>query len=148
MFIVGDFNSCRLDSVLPSFQQYVDILTRRGNILDICYGNITDAYISRAHPPLGFSDHNVVSLLPHYRQVLKRHKPQTYSVSQWSEDATTRLQGSFACTDCDIFDGNLDESVSVITDYIKFCITTTIPVRPSRNIQTPNPGSLTISISV
>ena len=139
VFIVGDFNSCRLESVLPSFQQYVDVPTRRGNILDLCYGNITDAYISQARPPLGFSDHNVVFLLPHYKPVLKRHKPQNCSINQWSEGAITQLQGSLACTDWDIFDGNLDERVSVITDYIKFCISTTIPVKTFKKYPNSKP---------
>ena len=70
VFITGDFNSCRLGGSLPSFQQYVDI-PRRKNTLDLCYGNINNAYTSRAHPPLGFADHNVITLLPLYRQALK-----------------------------------------------------------------------------
>lgn len=41
--IMGDFNTCRLDNVLPTFQQYVDIPTRKANILYMRYGNITDA---------------------------------------------------------------------------------------------------------
>ena len=32
LFILEDFNNCRLDCVLPSFQQYVGIPTRRENI--------------------------------------------------------------------------------------------------------------------
>ncbi len=68
LFILGDFNSCRLDCVLPSLQQYVDIPTRRGNILDLCYGNITDAFRARSYPPLGLADHNFICLLPLYKQ--------------------------------------------------------------------------------
>lgn len=34
MFITGVFNNCRLDKALPSFHQYVDAPTRRGNALD------------------------------------------------------------------------------------------------------------------
>ncbi|KAK0135719.1 hypothetical protein N1851_028396 [Merluccius polli] len=127
LFILGDFNGCRLDCVLPSLQQYVDIPTRRGNILDLCYGNITDAFRARSYPPLGLADHNVICLLPLYRQELKRHKPQCHSAPQWLEDAIIQLQGSLACTDWDTFGGDLDDRVSVITDYIKFCIHTTIP---------------------
>ncbi|XP_039676803.1 uncharacterized protein LOC120571777 [Perca fluviatilis] len=36
-------------------------------------------------------------------------KPQTRSITQWSEDANTQLQGSFACTYCSVFQGSLDE---------------------------------------
>lgn len=35
--------------------QYVDTPTRKMNTLDLCYGNITDAYVSQAHPPLSFA---------------------------------------------------------------------------------------------
>ena len=129
LFILGDFNSCRLDRVLPSLQQYVDIPTRRGNILDLCYGNVSDAFRASSHPPLGRADHNIICLLPLYRQELKRHKPQRHSALQWTEDAITQLQGSLACTDWNIFDGNLNDRASVITDYINFCISSTIPTK-------------------
>lgn len=96
--------------------------------MDLCYGNIKDAYISKSQPPLGFSDHNVVFLLPHYRAELKRQK--TYSAHQWLEDNIVQLQGSLACTEWDTLSGGtLNEKVKVITDYIKFCISTTIPVK-------------------
>ncbi len=93
VFIVGDFNTCRLDNVLPSFQQYVDIPTRKANIFDMCYSNITDAFCARSYPPLGLADHNVICLLPLYRQELKRHKPQRFSAPQWSECPAPRLPG-------------------------------------------------------
>lgn len=57
VFILGDYNSCRLDNVLPSFQQYVDIPTRRENILDLCYDNITDAFHARSYPPPSWNSH-------------------------------------------------------------------------------------------
>ncbi|ROL44827.1 hypothetical protein DPX16_2177 [Anabarilius grahami] len=58
-----------------------------------------------------------------------------HSAPQWSEDAIARLQG-FACTDWEVFEGELDEQTEVITDYIKFCMDTLIPVK---NIRTyPN----------
>ncbi|CAK6982226.1 RNA-directed DNA polymerase from mobile element jockey, partial [Scomber scombrus] len=48
---------------------------------------------------------------------LKRPQPQIHSVHQWLEDSTAQLQGS------------LNERVEVITDYIKFCISSTILVK-------------------
>ncbi|CAJ1071423.1 RNA-directed DNA polymerase from mobile element jockey [Xyrichtys novacula] len=131
VLFMGDYNNCRLEGVLPSFQQYVDVPTRNERTLDLCYGNIDDAFTVRAHPPLGgsgvSSDHNIVFLLPHYKPELKRSRPQSHCAPQWSEDAIAQLQGSLACTDWDVFQGDLDERVSVITDYIKFCVSTTIP---------------------
>lgn len=36
---------------------------------------------------------------------------------------------SLGCTDWDIFEGDLNYMVSVIMDYINFCINSTIPVK-------------------
>ncbi|KAI2649485.1 RNA-directed DNA polymerase from mobile element jockey [Labeo rohita] len=138
-FILGDFNNCRLNDVLPSFHQFVDVPTRKENTLDLCYGNVAGAYTARAFPPLGFSDHNVIFLLPQYKPKLKRIKPTIYSATLWSEDAIEQLQGSLACTDWGIFQGTLDERVSTITDYIKFCIHTTIPTRTVKRYPNSKP---------
>ncbi len=45
--------------------------------------------VSKANPLLGFADHNVVHLIPHYKLKLKLHKPQIYSAMRWSEDSIT-----------------------------------------------------------
>ena len=42
VFVMGDFNSCTLDTALPSFHQYVHLPTRNKTI-DLCYGNIPSA---------------------------------------------------------------------------------------------------------
>lgn len=139
LVILGDFNTCTLDTVLPSFQQYVNVPTRGENILDKCYGNITNAFRCRSYPPLGLADHNIISLLPLYKQELKHHKPQCYSALQWSEDAITQLQGSLACTEWDIFDRDLSDRVSIITDYINFCISTTIPIKTIKKYPNSKP---------
>lgn len=76
MLITGDFNSCRVNNILPSFKQYLDILTRRGNTLKLCYGNIT-----RVHLP------------NRERTELKHHKPLTYSVHQWMEKQYCAIAG-------------------------------------------------------
>ncbi len=91
VLILGDFNSCQLDYVLPAFKQYVDVQTRFNKTIDLCYSNIQEAYKARALPPLGLADHNVIHLLPVYKQRLKQHKPMIYSTLQWSEDAIARL---------------------------------------------------------
>ena len=139
VLIMGDYNRCRLDTVLPSFHQYVDTPTRKDNILDLCYGNIADAFRTRSYPPLGLSDHNMICLLPVYKQELKKHKPETYSAPKWTEDAIAQLQGSLACTNWDTFDGELNDRVSIITDYINFCIQTTIPVKKIKKYPNSKP---------
>ena len=105
VFVMGDFNSCTLplDTALPSFHQYVHVPTRNNKIIDLCYGNIPIAYSARAHPPLGRADHNVINLIPAYRQLLRRVKPTKVKVRQWTQDATMQLQGYLACTDWGVF---------------------------------------------
>ena len=70
--VMGDFNSCDLRGDMPHLHQYIDVSTRGSNILDKCYGNVQDGYKAVAKPPLGSSDHNIIQLLPRYRQKLKR----------------------------------------------------------------------------
>ncbi len=125
VLLLGDFNSCQLDYVLPAFKQYVDVPPRFNKTIDLCYSNIQEAYKTRALPPLGLADHNVIHLFPVYKQRLKQHKPMIYSTLQWSEEAIARLQACLACTDWEVFEGELD----VISDYIKFCIYTLIPAK-------------------
>lgn len=93
MYITGNFNNCRLDGALSSFQQFVDVPTRKRNSLDLCNGNITDTYTSRVHPTLCFADQNVIFLLLIYRQLLNCQRLETYSTWQWSEGAIAQLQG-------------------------------------------------------
>ena len=78
--ILGDFNGCSLSSALPHYQQYVKCATHGSKTIDLCYGNIKNAYKAINKPPIGGSDHNTVFLLPSYRQKLKREKPKTTSV--------------------------------------------------------------------
>ncbi len=108
-----------------------------GEIFWICYGNIPDAFRVFSYPPLGLTDHNVICLLPLYRQELKRHKPQCYSAPQWSKDPIAHLQGSLACNDWSVFDGDLNDRVSVITNYTNFCINIRIPVKTIKNYPEP-----------
>ena len=49
-------------------------------MLDLCLGNIPGAYVSKHCPALGSSEHNVILLLPKYRQKLKTHKIQTKTI--------------------------------------------------------------------
>lgn len=77
VFLLGDFNRCHITTHLPNLEHYVTSPTRMQNILDLCYGNIPGAFISKPRPPLGRSDHNVILLLPKYRSQLKTGVPVT-----------------------------------------------------------------------
>eukprot|EP00745_Piridium_sociabile_P022796 TRINITY_DN35541_c0_g1_i7.p1 TRINITY_DN35541_c0_g1~~TRINITY_DN35541_c0_g1_i7.p1 ORF type:complete len:265 (+),score=37.09 TRINITY_DN35541_c0_g1_i7:293-1087(+) len=46
-FIVGDFNKCRLEGVLPNYQQYVSCPTCGDKTIDLCCGSIKQAFRSR-----------------------------------------------------------------------------------------------------
>ena len=120
--VLGDFNHCKLELSLPGFDQYVTCDTRQNRVLDKCYGNIKNAYTAKPLPPLSNSDHNTVQLIPIYKTVFKRGKPQTKTVTVWDKDSIETLKGSFLCTDWDIFsDLEIDDATEAITDYIHFC---------------------------
>lgn len=85
---------------LPSLEQYVTTPKRKHNMLDLCFGNIPGAYISKPRPPLGLSDHNVILLLPKYRSQLKTGETKT--ISPWNKDASETLKGCFGLTDRDL----------------------------------------------
>lgn len=55
----GDFNHVTMDTILPTFKQYISCPTREERTLDLMYANIKDAYISSSLLPLGRSDHNL-----------------------------------------------------------------------------------------
>lgn len=60
IIIDGDLNQCILSSYLPSFRQFIAYPTPKDNTIDPCYCNVMDGFSSRALPPLGWSDHNLV----------------------------------------------------------------------------------------
>lgn len=64
IFVFGDFISCNLSNQLPNLHQYVDCPTCLIQMLDHCYGNMSEAYKAVCRPPLGKSDHNVIHHLP------------------------------------------------------------------------------------
>ena len=132
LIISGDFNHTNLRKQLPKYYQHVTCSTRGNNILDHCYSTIRGAYRSLKRAPLGESDHNMVHLVPVYKQQLKRQKPVKRSVRSWSATAIESLRGCFACTEWEVFmdsSSDLDECTDVIMDYVKFCEDICVPTR-------------------
>ena len=131
-FVLGDFNHCRLDQVLPSYHRFVNKPTRGHAVLDLCYGtNIASAYKERVCPKLGNSDHNIIQLLPSYKQALKQSKPTTVVTRNWSTESKEQLRGCFECTDWSVLvdcEDSIDTIVTTVNDYIKFCIDSVMPL--------------------
>lgn len=129
IFVLGDFNHCRLELSLPGFQQYVKNSTRKNRTLDKCYGNIKDAYAARIKPPLSNSDHNIIHLIPTFKCAIKKSKPVTKIVSVFQDESKEKLSGCFLATDWDVFyrDNDIDNIAETITGYIHFCVDTVVP---------------------
>ena len=79
------------------------------------------------------SIHNLVQLLPLYRQKLKSRdvKPITRRTKVWAIEAIEALSGCFLCTDWDVLlaGASLDEQVEIITAYVHFCVDMLIPTK-------------------
>lgn len=138
VFLLGDFNKCNVSTLLPNLEQYVTCPTRLVKTLDKCFGNVEGAYVPKLYPPLGRSDHNVIHLLPKYRQLLKRIKPAVQQVQTWSRDEIEKLRGCFECTEWDLF-FNDDDCCSnhellndTITCYVNFCVNSVVQTKNIR----------------
>lgn len=129
-FVMGDFNHCKMGKSLCGFYQFVTCFTCKMKCLDLFYGSVKEAYKSLCRAPLGMSDHNVVYLVPLYKSVLKKTKPERHLVPVWSEESIKCLQDCFSCTDWDVFINvcaDLDELTETMSAYITFCEDLVIP---------------------
>ena len=52
---------------------------------------------------LGASDHDMVHLMPKYKQKLKQKKPSVIKVKQWTKENTDTLRACLECTDWAVF---------------------------------------------
>ena len=129
--INGDFNRCSLESNLPNFQQQIHFTTRTDpatentSQLDLFYCNTKDSYKCIKLPPLGHSDHNMISLIPRYRARVCREPVTTKSIQRWTSDARDTLIGCMEATDWSVFtesETNLDTIVDTVTSYISWCV--------------------------
>ena len=66
--------------------------------------------------------YNTVHLIPTYKTVLKRSKPQTKTVKVWTtSDSIESLKG------CIFHEMDVDNATETVTDSIKFCVDNVIP---------------------
>ena len=98
--------------------------TRNERTIDLAYSNVAEAYKCTPLPPLGDSDHNIISLMPKYRPILKTRKPISQQRRVLAPGSMERLQGCLECTDWTVFIDacdDFDELTDTINSYIKFC---------------------------
>ena len=80
--------------------------------------------------PLGESDHTLIHLLPRYKPVLKKTKPELKTIKQWSEEALETLRGCLEDINWNIFIENcpdIDDLTSTVNAYILFCEESIVP---------------------
>nr|KAG5697965.1 hypothetical protein BaRGS_030278 [Batillaria attramentaria] len=71
-----------------------------------------------------------VSGLTRTAKELKTRKPTVCMVKQWTPDAVARLQDCLDCTDWEtLCSDNMDETVMVVSEYIKWCEQKEIPTK-------------------
>ena len=73
---------------------------------------------------MGLSYHNVVHLLPKYKQKVKTHKPKEITRQIWDRETISNLQVCFETTNWEVFTDQISdptELVDTISSYIKFC---------------------------
>lgn len=99
--------------------------------IDLCYGNIKNAYKAYKKPPLSNADHNVVHLIPAYRTKLQREGVAKKLLRKWDDNVVETLQGCFDCTNWEVLtEGNsLEEATDVVTHYITFCEEMIVPTK-------------------
>ncbi|KAI4885338.1 hypothetical protein NFI96_001847 [Prochilodus magdalenae] len=99
----GDFNHVTMARTLPNFTQYVDCPTREERTLDLLYANV------------------------------KSQPVTTRTVRRWSEETSEGLQDCFETTDWTALyephGKDIDGLTECITDYINFCVDSTVPTR-------------------
>uniref|UniRef100_A0A9J8B5F0 Reverse transcriptase domain-containing protein n=1 Tax=Cyprinus carpio carpio TaxID=630221 RepID=A0A9J8B5F0_CYPCA len=128
--VVGDFNHCKLKTVLPKFHQHVSCHTRGDKTLDHVYTNIDGAYIVTPLPHLGQSDHLSLFLTPKYSPLINRVKPSVRTIKVWPTGVDSLLQDRFQHTDWSMFASqaacgshmDIDIYTSSVLDYINTTI--------------------------
>ena len=133
LFLInGDLNHCKLLRRGNQYCQHIRCATRNTATLDYCYSNVKDSYSAIQVANKGESDHNLVFVRHKYLPIVQRIKPKTVLVKNWTAEAITRFQGSFECTDWNVFfvsAVNVNELAESVVLYIKFCMNYCIPTK-------------------
>ena len=103
VIILGDFNMCVLRNHLPKFYQMVSCSTRQENILDLFYCNMKNSYVSKKLPPIGNSDHNMIQMIPVYKQQLKTVRPVIKQIQSCNQETVEELRACLQWTNWEVF---------------------------------------------
>jgi hypothetical protein len=139
LIVGGDFNQTNLRRQLPSYHQQVTSATRGTRVLDHLYCKIKGAYKSVARPHLGNSDHEMILLIPAYKQLLKTIKPEKRTILKWTDESADMLKNCFETTDWNIFRSDpldIDDYADTVAGYIKFC--EELCLQPKEIVKYPN----------
>ncbi|KAI3359037.1 hypothetical protein L3Q82_015413 [Scortum barcoo] len=129
--VAGDFNSANLRKVLPRYHQHISCPTRGENTLDHVYTPYADT------------------------QKLKRDRPVTQTIQQWSDQSDSALRDCFSTTEWCVFkDTDINTYTDAVIGYIGKCIddveTIIVPVPKKTKILSLNddyrPVALTSTI--
>ena len=74
-------------------------------------------------------------LIPTYRPIVQRVKPEVISVKQWSAETAQQLQACSECTDWNVFidsTDDLNELIDTASSYVKFCEDL---IKPSKQVE-------------
>ena len=126
--VCEDFNDVDLRVYIPNYHQSVTCPTRGNRILDKCYCNIKNAFISKSKCGFGKIDHDTIFLTPiHKTRYFKKEKNNNYE--KWSEGLET-LNDCLESTDWNIFASeSLNQKTEVVNYYVNFCVGMCIPER-------------------
>lgn len=93
-------------------------------MLDLCYGNMSEAYKAVCRPPLGKSDYNVIHLLPKYKAVVKKMNlmPNKFGgvLRKVGNKLVMCLKTQFGILSWETCE-DVHELTNVFTSFIKFC---------------------------
>ncbi|CAH8828947.1 unnamed protein product [Trichobilharzia szidati] len=131
--VTGDFNSCDCSFLtVIGHENVVNFPTRLDNSLDLVFINDFGIYEARKRAPLFNSDHCIVRVLP--KIFGKLHKRTFSHLSKktvhgcYSMENVHNLRSMLKDTKWDLFkEDSLDDTISNITSYLKFCLDTCCP---------------------
>lgn len=133
LLLMGDFNHVNLNKSLPRYKRQIHLATRGEKTLDQCYCTLPQAFRAVSRAPLGQSDHNMIFLIPQYRQQLKTVKRSIRTIRQRTPAAEGMLIDCMEQTAWNVFseacDG-IDEFTDTVTSYINFVENVCFPSKP------------------